>query len=274
VLDYGAPGLAEEIARAEVPARAVSLWWLGQASFALKGAGATIYIDPYLAVSPRRLSPPPFPPDAVSGADLILLTHDHLDHIDPSALPGIAAASPAARFVAPRPHLRRVAALIGSVERVVPADADVPLRLLLPAGEVAIDPVPAAHETLDPTPEGYGFLGYTIRLGSIAVHHAGDTTPYPGQIERVRAHAVDVALLPINGRDVYRTSRGVIGNMDYREAAEFAHAIGALVVVPMHYGMFAGNTVPPGHFVSLAAEMFPDLNVHIMGRFGRYTYLR
>jgi L-ascorbate metabolism protein UlaG (beta-lactamase superfamily) len=188
-------------------------------------------------------------------------------------LPGLAVASPGARFVAPRPIAGRVAELVGSSARVIPAVADEPLTLDARGSKVEIFPVPAKHEEFDLTEQGYPYLGYSIRLGGVTVHHSGDTIPYDGQIERVRAHRVDVALLPINGRDYYRTRAGTIGNFDYREAAEFATQIGAKVVIPMHYGMFRGNTVPPGHFVSHAADYYPDLSIHVMGRFGTYVHV-
>jgi L-ascorbate metabolism protein UlaG (beta-lactamase superfamily) len=271
--DYAAPHLIEQISAAQPPRGAVALWWLGQASFVLKGDGVVVYVDPYLRVADRRLSPPPFPPEAVTNADLVLLTHDHGDHVDPETLPGLAKASPAARFVAPRPIDGRVAGLVGSPTRVSPAVADEPLALDTQGHKVEILPVPAKHEEFDLTEEGYPHLGYSVRLGGVTVHHSGDTIPYDGQVERVRAHGVDVALLPINGRDYYRTRAGTIGNFDYREAAEFATQIGAKVAIPMHYGMFRGNTVPPGHFVTHAAEFHPDLSIHVMGRFGKYVYL-
>ena len=37
----------------------------------------------------------------MTNADLVLCTHDHGDHIDPTALPGIAAASPHAKILVP-----------------------------------------------------------------------------------------------------------------------------------------------------------------------------
>jgi L-ascorbate metabolism protein UlaG (beta-lactamase superfamily) len=268
---YGAPHLVQAISAERVPAGAVAIWWLGQASFALKGSDGTIvYVDPYLAQSDARLSPPAFAPDAVDNAEIVLLTHDHSDHVDPDALPGIAAASPRARFVAPRPIVVRVAALVGGHDRVVPAAADEPLRL----GAIEVVPVAAAHEQLELAPKGYTHLGYTVRLGGLNVHHTGDTVPFEGQAETVRAHAVDVLLVPINGRDFYRTREGIIGNMDYREAAEFAVQIGARIAIPMHYGMFRRNTVPPGHFVSYLAEHHPAQASHVMGRFGKYVYAR
>jgi L-ascorbate 6-phosphate lactonase len=266
--EYGAPDLVRSIADEAVPDGAIALWWLGQASFAIKAAGTVVYVDPYLQLSKSRITPSPFAPEAVTNADLVLLTHDHLDHVDPIALPAIAKASPRARFVAPRPIAKRVAELVGGADRVVPAVADEPLRL----GAAEILPVPAAHEQLELVADGYTHLGYTLRLGGRTVHHTGDTTPYEGQIERVKAHGVEILLVPINGRDYYRTSRGTIGNMDYREAGDFAVAIGAKVAVPMHYGMFQGNTVPPGYFVTYLADYHPTQSVHVFGRYGKYVY--
>jgi L-ascorbate metabolism protein UlaG (beta-lactamase superfamily) len=270
---YPRPDLVTEIDAEIVAPGTVTLWWLGQASFVLKSEGVVVYVDPYLAASARRVSPPPFPPEAVTNADLVVLTHDHGDHVDPEALPGLAAASPRARFVAPRPIVRRVANLVGDTSRVIPAVADESLRLEVGAASIEILPVPAKHEEFDLTPEGYPYLGYSLRLGGTCVHHSGDTIAYEGQVERVRAHAVDVALLPVNGRDFYRTRAGIIGNMDYREAAELAVQIGARVVIPIHYGMFAGNTAPPGLIVSYLAEFHPEQSVHVMGRFGKYVHV-
>ncbi|MBI3970889.1 MAG: hypothetical protein HY332_06330 [Chloroflexi bacterium] len=58
-----------------------------------------------------------------------------------------------------------------------------------------------------------------------------------------------MALIPINGRDWFREQRQIIGNTDYREAADLGHAIGADVIVPTHFDMFAGNPGHPGLFV-------------------------
>lgn len=272
--EYAAPWLVEEISAERPPAGAVAFWWLGQASFVLKGAGTVVYVDPYLRLSDRRLSPPPFAPTAVSNADLVLLTHDHGDHVDPETLPGLAAASPGARFVAPRPIAERVAGLVGGAARVVPAIADEAITLDVRGARIEIRPVPARHEEFDLTSQGYPYLGYSVQLNGVCIHHSGDTIPYEGQVERVRAHGVDVALLPINGRDFYRTRAGTIGNFDYREAAEFAVRIGATVAIPMHYGMFRENTAPPGYFISYLADFHPEQSVHVMGRFRKFVYLK
>ncbi len=265
------PALVERIGMQRVPEGAVGVWWLGQSSLVLKGVGTTIYIDPYLAPSERRLTPPACAPEDIANADLVLLTHDHGDHIDPATLPALAAASPQARFVAPRPVIARVGELVGDPARVVPATAGAPLDL----GGMRITPIPAKHEEFDRHPDlGYPYLGYVLQFAGLTVYNAGDTIPYEGLVDTLAPFAIDLAFLPINGRDFFRTRSGTIGNMDYREAAELAVALGVDLVVPVHYGMFAGNTVPPGHFVSYLAEHHPHQQAHVLGRYGPFLYQR
>lgn len=60
-----------------------------------------------------------------------------------------------------------------------------------------MEPVPAAHEAFDRTPEGdYPYLGYVIRMGAVTVYHAGDTLVYDGLAERLCRLEVDIAILP------------------------------------------------------------------------------
>jgi L-ascorbate 6-phosphate lactonase len=265
------PALVERISQQVIPDGAVGVWWLGQSSLVLKAAGQIIYIDPYLAPSSRRLVPPAFPPEAVTHADLILCTHDHSDHIDPVTLPPLAAASPQARIVAPRPAIDHVAELVGDPARVIAAVAGEPLVL----GPVEVTPVPARHEEFDHhSALGYPYLGYVLRFERLTIYNAGDTIAYEGIVETLAPFGIDLAFLPINGRDFFRTKAGTIGNMDYREAAELAVALGVDTVVPVHYGMFAHNTAPPGHLVSYLAERHPTQQVHVMARYGLFIYHR
>jgi hypothetical protein len=69
--------------------------------------------------------------------------------------------------------------------------------------------------------------------------------PYPGLVERLLRHRVDVALLPVNGRDAYRLGNGVPGNFHWWEALEVCLAAGIPEVVGHHIGMFEFNTLAP-----------------------------
>ena len=71
-------------------------------------------------------------------------------------------------------------------------------------------------------------------------------------LELAGGRTIDVALLPINGR---LPERRVPGNFWGDEAVRFAHAIGARLVVPMHYEMFAFNTETPELFESTARAL-------------------
>jgi L-ascorbate metabolism protein UlaG (beta-lactamase superfamily) len=71
-------------------------------------------------------------------------------------------------------------------------------------------------------------------------------------MERLQRWAIDLALLPINGR---APERRVSGNLDGPEAAQLAHGIGARWVVPCHYEMFEFNTDSPDRFVAECARL-------------------
>ena len=252
--------IIENINQRQVPSGSVCVWWIGQASLVLKLGSTVIWVDPYLDPSERRLLAPPCRPEEVTNADVVLLTHDHIDHIDPFTLPGLAGASPAATFIAPRAHEERVRSLIGSSPVLSLVDDGESAEV----GAIRVHAIPAAHEEIEIVPgKGHAFLGYIIRHGSLAIYIAGDTTIWDGMVERLAPEAIDLAFLPINGRDAFRTAAGTIGNMSYIEAAELAERCGFETVVPVHWGMFAGNTVPPGHFVSYAAEHGYGFAMHV-----------
>jgi len=241
--------ILDELATIDLGPRSVALAWLGQASFALRLAGTTVLVDPFLSPHPERVVPPPFAGADARGVDVVLVTHDHLDHLDDEALPAIASASPDAAFVVHEELVERVAALGIGRSRVVGVAADGRAQV----GEVTVDAVAAAHG--DTPEDGYrlgAFLGYVVSAGGVRVYHSGDTVPHDGLVPRLRELGVDLALLPINGRDAEREAQGLVGNLDAREAAELAREIEADAAVPMHWDMFAANLGDPAAFVAAA----------------------
>jgi L-ascorbate 6-phosphate lactonase len=241
--------LLEELARYEPGSSSVAFSWLGQSSIALRLGGATILIDPFLSPHPERLAPAPFAAAEASGVDLVLITHDHLDHLDEEGLPAIAKASPDAAVVVPAEVVERVTDLGLDPARVQGLSSDGRTQI----GRVTVDAVPACHgEGMADAYRLGPFLGYVVSAGGVRVYHAGDTIPFDGLVERLRELRVQLALLPINGRDEEREAQGIVGNLDAREAAELAHDIYADAVVPMHWDMFAGNPGDPAAFVAAA----------------------
>jgi L-ascorbate metabolism protein UlaG (beta-lactamase superfamily) len=234
----------------------VELTWLGQASFVLRFGGVTVLVDPFLSPHPDRLVPPPFAPEEATGFDLVAITHDHLDHLDDESLPGIVAASPAARFVVPAPLVHRVPVPAERVVGIGPGETAEVAGLRVHAVRALHGDLPADAYSFDGA-AGDGacrFLGYVFDDGDVRVYHSGDTIPFDGLDEEVRLLAPDVALLPINGRDAEREALDIVGNLDEEEAVELAAAIGVDLLVPMHWDMFAANPGSPGRAVELAAD--------------------
>jgi L-ascorbate metabolism protein UlaG (beta-lactamase superfamily) len=229
--------------------------WLGQAGFRLDVDGSSLVVDPWVSEHPHRLIPAPPLDLAAEDVTALLVTHEHLDHLDLAFLPTLVERSPAARVVLP-------AALVGLVEEVVPESQIVAVNPhdVVEVGGIEVDVVPAVHGVTMEDAYGDGsslgagprFVGYHFR-GNPSVYVAGDTIVTDDIVDTLSRLGVDVALLPINGRDAERHARGIVGNMDAGEAVELALAIGATRLLPYHWDGFAGNTVPPGEVVDAAA---------------------
>jgi L-ascorbate metabolism protein UlaG (beta-lactamase superfamily) len=226
--------------------------WLGQAGFLIEQAGLRVVIDPYLSDSlalkyagtrfpHQRMMPPPAAPSGLTGIDVLLCTHGHTDHMDPGTIVPLLAANPQAKVLAPR------AESVRARERGVPQDR----LMLIDAGEtlefggLKVTAVPAAHEELLRTDDGYLFLGYVLHGAGVTLWHSGDTIPWPGQVEWLLPFRIDVALLPINGRDAHRAANGVPGNLTLEEAVALTDEIGAPAMVAHHFGLFDFNTIDP-----------------------------
>ena len=257
----------------------LELFWLGQSGFRLRdpAGGPVVFIDPFLTPRDDRAWQAPLGAEALAQADVVLSTHEHVDHLDQPALKQ-AAAQPGSRFtlVVPRPLVESVTTELGlPKERVVGAQPDEPIA----RDGLTVHPVPARHgiNVADAYTLGeelsnglVRYLGYVVELAGVRAYHAGDCIPYDNQVPLVRALRPDVALLPINGRDFYReTERNLVGNMDPREAARLASDIGARVLVPMHWELFPHNRGYPRDLVAFTETHYPELTVLVMGRGAR-----
>jgi L-ascorbate 6-phosphate lactonase len=255
----------------------VGLTWLGQSGFALRFSSARVLIDPFLSPHRDRLVSPPFPPSAAEGFDIIACTHEHLDHLDPEALPAIAEASAEARVIVPEPCVEMVVAAGIAPARIVGMQPDAPIEL----SGITISALPASHGLHPADAYTFGqelaagkirYLGYVIRGGGLSVYHAGDTLAYDGLAARLRELHVEVALLPINGRDSAREAMDIVGNMDAAEAAALAAEARVKVVVPMHYDMFAANPGFPERMVEAVRHHHDGLAVVVLARGKEFIY--
>jgi L-ascorbate 6-phosphate lactonase len=241
----------------------VVVTWLGQASFRFEVGGRRILVDPFFAEHAARLYPPLSIDEFGTGIDWLLVSHEHIDHLDPYSLREVAARSPDLTVIAPAP-LESMVREATDAEFVGVDRGD---RIELGrAGAATV--VPAIHgvTVADGYPDDPAFVGYVLELDGTSLYHAGDTIVTDGLRAALAPLAVDVALLPVNGRTHYREAEGLVGNMGTRDAVALATEIGATVLVPYHWDLFRGNTEWPGRVVDDAVEAEAPLHVLTLRR--------
>lgn len=195
--------------------------WLGHDSFRIDGP-STVYIDPWKIGG----GAPP--------ADLILVTHDHYDHLNTDDITRLS--TPATTVIGPAPV---TAALRGrKTITVKPGDT-------VTVGAATVTAVPAYNidKFRGPGavyhPRDDDHVGYIVDMDGRRVYHAGDTDAIP----EMAGVTCDVALVPVSGTFV----------MTADEAAAACDMITAGVVVPIHYGDFIGGDADAARLKSLCS---------------------
>lgn len=240
----------------------VSIWWLGQSGILIGWNHQYLMMDPYLSDSLTRkyagtdkphvrLVERVIAPERLNFINAVTSSHNHTDHLDGETLRALARVNPALRLIVPRANQALAAERIGwDPARLDLADAD---GASLQVGDFRVWTIPAAHEALDQDEMGnHKFVGYIVEVAGSVIYHSGDCCWYEGLEERLRRWKIDLAVLPINGRD---PRRGVAGNFNGEEAATLANAAGIVRVIPCHFEMFQFNSVSPQGFIDAAANL-------------------
>ena len=247
----------------DVPCDSLGIWWLGQAGFAFKTpAGKIVYLDPYLSDAVerlfqfKRLSLPPIAAPEVH-VDLMLLTHEHADHLDPDALPVIVCNNPTCLFAAPA----------GCVPGLNEAGVDVKSLVTLEPhrqydfGGVVVHTAPADHGDLSATA-----LCLLLDFEGIRVLCTGDTAFRPQRLKSLCDLQPDILLPCING---------VFGNMGHLDAARLVEQARPKVAIPCHYWMFAEQGAgDPGGFLDACRHFCPEVNAMVLKPGERFLYRR
>ena len=208
----------------------VKVHWLGHDSFVLQGS-KTVILDPFKAKGDYK-------------ADLLLISHEHYDHLSDD-------------------DIRRFTTQSTTI--VAPGICEVPLRqhrqekkFVEPGSKlevkgIQVETVPAynLNKFREPGrvfhPRGDGRVGYVVTLDGVRFYHAGDSDATP----EMKALDVDVAFLPVSGTYV----------MTAEEAAEAAKAMKVKVVVPMHIESIIGTRGDAERFKKLVGT---SRNVEIL----------
>lgn len=203
--------------------RNVEVHWLGHDSFVLKGS-RTVVIDPFKAKGNFK-------------ADLILISHEHSDHLSPDDIARFA--SDSTTIVAPRVCEGPLGRFSQEKKWMVP-DSKLEIK------GVTVEAIPAynLNKFREPGkvfhPKEDGRVGYIVTLDGVRFYHSGDSDA----TSEMKAIDVDVAFLPVSGTYV----------MTAEEAADAAKEMKLKVAIPMHYGAGVAGTVQDAYrFGSLLA---------------------
>ncbi len=184
----------------------LEITFLGHASLMIAFDGLSIEVDPFGEVADYA---------ALPKADLVLVTHDHYDHMDLKALKAVE---------------KKGTVVVASKS----CASKLPGAIILANGEtqtvcgLTIQAVPA-YNILHKRPDGQPFHpkgngnGYVIAFGDKRVYIAGDTENTP---EMKALRSIDVAFLPMN----------LPYTMSPEQVADAAKAFRPKILYPYHYG--------------------------------------
>jgi L-ascorbate metabolism protein UlaG (beta-lactamase superfamily) len=215
--------------------------FIGHSSFLIRLPGLTILTDPVFSqrcspvrfAGPKRVRAPGREIRALPQVDLILLSHNHYDHMDLASLRRIRRRFPKLAIVS---MLGNAAYLAGKRLRgAVELDWWQSIKI----GEASVTATPARHfaaRTLwDRNETLWG--GFWISHGGRSIYFAGDTgyTKFFKEIN-ARLGAPDLALLPIGAYEP-RWFMGVV-HMNPADAVMAFQELGAKRAIGMHFGTF------------------------------------
>ncbi len=213
----------------------LKLRWLGQGGFILTDGAHEICIDPYLsdvvnriAQRPRMVAPCIEPEELQS--DVVVCTHNHLDHVDIDAIPRMNKEEKL--FLAPE-HAREQLLACG-VKHYRPFDEGDTFEI----GDFSLKAVFADHTV--------PAVGVILRHGPYTLYFSGDTE-YHEKLEELKNEQIDVMFICINGK---------LGNMNVDEAVKLTERVAPRVGVPIHYGMFESNTEDPKKYTTRVPNGF------------------
>ena len=218
-----------------------SITWVGHSSFLIQMGGRSIVTDPVWSnkagtgpFGPARLTPPGLRLSDLPSIDLVLISHNHYDHLD---LPTI-------RWLGKRPTYLVPARLGGwfrglGCEKVHECNWWESIDAL----GLHFDFVPAQHWSRrtpwDTNQTLWG--GWMLSDGRRTLYFAGDSAYFSGfKLLGERYPGIDIAFLPIGAYEPRWFMQSA--HVTPEEAGQAFLDVGARSIIPMHWGTFRLST--------------------------------
>ena len=218
--------------------------WLGHAAFEILLDGKIIIVDPWLSTNPKA----PCKPEDIKKADIVLVTHDHGDHLGDAVEIAkrtgacFAGVFELANFMKEKGVEKSIGMNIGGDTLI---------------NGIKIILVPAFHSA-----ERGREVGYIIKGKEASIYHAGDTGLFYDIKLYAELYSIDIALVPIGG----------LFTMDPYQAAKFVSLIKPKVAIPMHYGTFPPINRSPNDFAKAVKELGLETRVIILKPGEKYEF--
>lgn len=216
---------------------------IGHASFLVQVGGQNILIDPVFServspvrfAGPKRVNPVGIAPGDLPEIDLILITHNHYDHLDLSTLKAMCGRFDP-KIITPLGNDAIIRKAIPSAKVDVVDWGD-----MREVGGVAVYTEPTHHWSA----RGIGdrcmalWASFVIESASTRIYHVGDSSFHHGrnfEAARQRYGAFDLAILPIGAYEPRWFMKGQ--HMNPEEAVEAFRILGAKRALGHHWGTF------------------------------------
>jgi L-ascorbate metabolism protein UlaG (beta-lactamase superfamily) len=200
----------------------IKLEWLHHSCFRVSNSKVIVYTDPYKVKN------------NYNDADIILITHDHYDHLDQESIKKLI--NDNTIIVAPEDCKKPLIDFNNKKVFVSPNQVkiinDVTIRTVLSYNLTKFSNNGKVFH-----PKEKGNVGYIFIVGDTRVYLAGDTDIIP----EMKDYKTDIALLPVSGIYV----------MGAKEAANAAILIKPKIAVPMHYDSGIGTKEDAKEFKKL-----------------------